>query len=383
MIFFRAKTGRGLMVPGRIIEMNFKCIVINGKFLEQKLTGVQRFALELTKALDSKASILPCEFILAISPKTPTNNIPVLNNIKIQTVGFGKGIIWEQLSLASFIRKRKALALHFCNAVPVFAPKGIAALHDISYKVNPTFFTTFKHKIIRIWHLIQYKACASHSLAMLTVSEFSKQQICEAYKVNPDKITVVYNGWQHFNTASETNLPAEYSFLKKGEYFYSMATLAKNKNLKWIIECSKNNPDSVFAIAGLRDIQKHGVNIEDDSVPQNIHYLGYVSDEDARALMKNCKAFIFPSLYEGFGIPPLEALAMGSKVICSNSSCLPEIFEDSVHYIDPNDPNVDLDKLLAEKTDAAEKVLGKFSWDKTASMTIKVIGNLFNERGKN
>ena len=363
--------------------MDFKCIVINGKFLEQKLTGVQRFALELTKALDSKAGSLPCELILAISPKTPESNIPVLKNIKVKVVGFGKGIVWEQLSLASFIRKRKALALHFCNAVPILAPKGIAALHDISYKVNPSFFTTFKHKIIRVWHLIQYKACASHSLAILTVSEFSRQQISQAYKVNPDKITVVYNGWQHFNTVSEDTLPAEYSFLKKGGYFYSMATLAKNKNLKWIIECANRNPDSVFAIAGLRDVKKHGESLDDGNISKNIHYLGYVSDENARALMKNCRAFIFPSLYEGFGIPPLEALAMGANVICSNSTCLPEIFGNSVHYIDPNNPNVNLNELLNEKTESAEKVLEKYSWDKTASMTVKVIGNIFSERGKN
>lgn len=362
--------------------MNFNCIVINGKFLEQKLTGVQRFALELTKALDSKAASLPLECILAVSPNTPKDNIPPLKNIRIQPLEGGKGIIWEQFSLSSFIRKRKALGLHFCNAVPVFAPKGIAALHDISYKVNPSFFTTFKHKIIRIWHLMQYKACVSHSLAVLTVSEFSKGQISQVYKVAPEKITVVYNGWQHFNTNAEGNIEERFPFLKKDEYYYSMATLAKNKNLKWIIECARNNPNSVFAVAGLRDIQKHGVNIDDDSVPRNIHYLGYVSDEDARLLMKNCRAFIFPSLYEGFGIPPLEALAMGSKVICSNSTCLPEIFGKSVHYIDPNNPNVKLEEILAERIESADGVLEKYSWDRTASKLVEVIGKVLGDGSK-
>ena len=88
--------------------MKYECIVINGKFLEQKLTGVQRFALELTKALDSKASSLPLKLILAISPKADKYNIPPLKNIQVETIGFGKGVFWEQICLSSFIRKMKA-----------------------------------------------------------------------------------------------------------------------------------------------------------------------------------------------------------------------------------------------------------------------------------
>ena len=111
---------------------------------------------------------------------------------------------------------------------------------------------------------------------------------------------------------------------------------------------------------------------------KNLFYLGYVSDDEAKLLMKECKAFIFPSIYEGFGIPPLEALAMGSQVICSNAVCLPEIFKDSVHYIDPYKHDINLNTLLSEKTEPAEKVLSLYSWEKTAEKTFEIICKYFN-----
>ena len=76
--------------------------------------------------------------------------------------------------------------------------------------------------------------------------------------------------------------------------------------------------------------------------------------------MKNCKAFIFPSFFEGFGIPPLEALSVGAKIIVSNSSCLPEIFGNSAYYIDPNKICTDLDELLSKSVESGEMILQKY-----------------------
>ncbi len=92
-----------------------------------------------------------------------------------------------------------------------------------------------------------------------------------------------------------------------------------------------------------------------------------------KALYKNCKAFLFPSIMEGFGIPPMEALFNGVPIIISNTSSLPEIYEDCAHYIDPYKYDYSLDELLKEPVASSDKVLNKFSWEKSAKQWYELI----------
>ncbi len=355
---------------------DFSCIVINGRFLEQKITGVQRFALEATKALDEFAADSPLPYILAISPKTPDSAIPSLKNIQIEQIGTRGGIIWEQTQLVSYLKKKNALVINLCSVTTLFYKKALVCLHDICYSLHPDFVSS-KNKLVRAWHMLQDRSGAKNSLKIFTVSNFSKKEIVDYFSLDPDKVIVVYNGWQHFNPEIKKDDFAEkYSFLQDGQYFYTMSTFKKNKNFKWIVDNARFNPDKSYAVAGKIDVKKFGSSAEEFQAP-NVHYLGYVSDEDAKLLMKHARAFLFPSLYEGFGIPPLEALAMGTPAICSNASCLPEIFEDSVHYIDPNKPEIDLDKLLEEKTASEGKLLSRYSWRNTAKTIADTVKALF------
>lgn len=346
------------------IMKKYDKVIINGRFLTQKITGVQRYAQEVVKALDTLINQFPIPIELIV-PETCTKN---LNLTRIIMIKYGKhsGIIWEQTDLATYIRHNNGLGLHLCNSVPLIAPKGIICIHDITYKLNPQYIIT-KHLIsAKLWHLLQYFISTKYALHLTTVSHYSQQEICREYKIPIEKITVAYNGWQHFNTEiSGPDSLAEYPYLKEDEYFFSLSTIAKNKNFPWLIQAAKKNPKNIFAVAGTIDEKKLG-NIFESPLPQNIKLLGYISDNTAKILMKHCRAFIFPSLYEGFGIPPLEALAMGAAVICSNTTCLPEIFENCVHYIDPYNPNVSLETILEQPVQPAKIILDKYSWKKTA-----------------
>lgn len=344
-----------------------KTFVINGKFFSDRMQGIVRYGRELLGALDKNLTDGCVKLILAL----PQNavDVPVYNNISVIKIGNRTGIKWEQIDLASFMRKHKEyLLINFCNTTPFFIQPGITTVHDIMYKTFPQNYITLRNKISRIWHCIQYKYIFKHERIILTVSEFSKKEIERNYPKTRGKIYVIPNGWQHVNEYKENkNWEKDYPDLKKNDYFFSLATLANNKNVKWIIEVAKRNPKFTFVIAGKIYDAKF------NDIPENVKLLGFVSDEDACSLIKNCKAFIFPSIYEGFGIPPLEALALGANVISSNASCLPEVLGDSVNYFDPHnyEYNCNFDNLVTPNRNA----LDKYSWDKSAIQLNNILVN--------
>ena len=156
--------------------------------------------------------------------------------------------------------------------------------------------------------------------------------------------------------------------LAKGEYFYTLTSANKNKNAEWVLRAARLNPDRQFVISG-----KGLEGIADFKEYPNVIYTGFASDRTAKALMKHCKAFLFPSYYEGFGIPPLEALSTGAQIIVSERASLPEIFGNAAHYINPDNPNVDLEKLLKENVGKPESVLTGYSWKNAAEKLLLLL----------
>lgn len=336
-----------------------KKYIVDGRFLCSMSTGVDRYASEILNELDKICEDVDIEILVPSKVKT----VPDYRNIKIIRSHFNK--MWTQVVFALNARIRGRVPVNLCNEVSVMAPKGIVALHDVCYAEDNDFFPDSE----RQWFLKIYGRIKKRALKIITVSEFSKKRIVKLLGIEPDRIVVIGNGWQHFERvkANEKVLD-KYPGLKKGSYYFMMSSANRNKNVQWFIDNAKVNKDSQYVIAG-GNID----NVYNIKNVKNITYVGYLSDSDAKAFMKYCKAFVFPSYYEGFGIPPLEALSTGARIIVSNTASLPEICGDTAVYINPDKPDVNMDELLKKETDKAENALDRYSWAKSAEKLLQML----------
>ncbi len=338
-------------------------IAINGQFTARRMTGQERFAHEITTELDKISN--EGQFVLVVLRNAA--NIPELKRIHVVKFGKAKGSSWEQTCFAWYTIKHKLPSLNLCSIMPLLKP-GYICIHDLSYKVNPQYFTTPYSKISQWWHKIQYHFAWRFSPVIFTVSEYSKKQMMEIYHVKPEKIVVIGNGWEHFEKVEEdVTLLKRRPDLFERPYFFSLGSLAPNKNIQWILEVSKRNAEYNFLIAGDASLKAYGNDYKECDC-KNVKFLGYLSDSEIKYLMRHCEAFLFPSFFEGFGIPPLEALSVGSKIVVANTTCLPEIFGTAAYYINPNDYEVNLKRLLEENLSDGKDVLEKYRFSRFAKI---------------
>lgn len=349
-------------------------LIINGAFLCRNLTGIERFALEICKQLD--LIISPGE--LEIYIPNNANNIPNFTNIKctISNKPCNSFPQWDHVIFPKYLKKQKSFSIDFSNITPLTRP-GFVFIHDIYAKLYPEDFVTIKDNLRKLYMCIMYKHAIKNGRHIFTVSNFSKNQIIETYKIPCEKISVIPNGWDHFSAIkTDDSIFTKFNNLKKGEYYFTLGSLQKRKNLKWIAEYASKNPEESFAISGKAINGMVSDDIKSLQTLKNVTLLGYVSDEQVKALMTNCKAFIFPSYYEGFGIPPLEALSVGTKIIVSDAACLPEIYKDCAYYINPDSTDINLNDLLKEPKTNPSEVLKYYTYQNSAQFFYKTIKTL-------
>ena len=345
-----------------------KSPLINGYFLCRRLTGIERYAYEITKRLDTL--IQPGE--ISIIVPVDIVNIPDYKHITI--IRYGKKIqhiFWQMFTLQFFLlTKRKFFIIDFGNTCLPLAP-GIVFLHDIYCEFFPEDFLGIRDKLARIYNRYQYRLIARKAKRIATVSFFSKKQITDTYHINPDRITVIYNSGNHFLTViPDYTVFNDFPALNE-PFFFSLGSISKRKNIKWIVNYAIQHPLDIFALSG--DVLPTASGSLSDSVPKNIILLGYLNDSKVKALMEKCKAFILPSYYEGFGLTPLEALSCGAQIIVAKAASLPEIYGNTAHYIDPFNSDIDLDALLKEPVENPDKVLEKYSYDDSAKKVYELI----------
>lgn len=357
--------------------------LINPNFLCRSLTGIERFAFETCKRLDSL--LTPNDDVRIIIPSN-AKTIPEYKNIKI--IKNDKALTsfprWDLFEFGRHCRRLKATGINFSNTAPLGRRCGIAFIHDIYAKQFPQDFISKKEKLIRFYSCFNYHNIVRNAKLVLTVSDFSKKQIEKVYGLSERRIEVIANGWEHFNETGIEEPADNKDFLEPGSFYFTLGSLQKRKNLGWIAKYAAQHPEEKFAISG-KVISGFASN-ELSALNQlsNVRLLGYVTDSQVKWLMKNCKAFVFPSYYEGFGIPPLEALSTGAKIIIGNAASLPEIYKDSALYIDPFDTNCNLSQMLSNQkaacNQAAQAVLNEYTYDKAAKKLYTILVQNYKEQ---
>ena len=339
-------------------------IVINGTVLCDPITGIPRYVYEVVTRLDALLEGTGLDVRLAYRDDDRPLHLPPMKNIRVVPLRAVK-YFYNMAVLPRYLKANGAFYLGLASDVTL-QRDSVVVLHDIRPLVMDTDRGMFRFKF---WvHCLSVKAFAKR---VYTVSYYQRELISRRLGIPKERIGVTYNGWDHMQRC-----PADESIfdrlpgVKKGEYFYALGSMAKHKNYKWIREVARRNSDKTFVVAGGKDLRAFGDDTEAQDT-HNIFYPGYVQDGENKALMQHCKAFLHPAVFEGFGIPPLEALSQGAPILLSNASCLPELYGKTARYFDPYDYEVDLDALLAQPVEPAGEVLEKFSWDRTAAFWLE------------
>lgn len=312
-----------------------KTIYINGRFLTQNITGVQRYAIEIVKALDHYID-LHKDFnnkykIVILAPKNIKQKLQ-LNNIAIKLIGHLKGHLWEQIELPWHTKGN--FLFNFCNCAPLIKKNQIVTIHDVAVCAVPYAYS----KAFRYWYKFMYSVLTHRLDKIFTVSNFSKNELHKYFNVPLSKIEITYNGIDHMKNIIPDETVFDKFNIEKYNYVLAVSSLNPSKNFKLILETAKEMPDINFVIAGgtnSKVFQSQGFEIT-----PNIKFIGYVNDEALAALYKNAQCFVYPSIYEGFGIPPLEAIYCSCPVILSDIEVFKEIYGSNVLYCKINDINL-------------------------------------------
>lgn len=320
--------------------MNKNKISINGKFFGATGTGVQRVAEELILAIDallSKEPTLAEKFdIEIIAPKNVTIAIN-LTNISVRQAGilssFFKNIPWEQLNLPFLVQDRMLLSL--CNLSSIFIKNAVVMIHDAQVYISPKSYSFG----FRDWYKFVLPKVGRNSKKIITVSEYSKSQLV-SYEVvsTEEKIVVIHNGVDHVLKTNPDESIFDKVNLEKHSYCIAQANTQIHKNIEVLIKTFalpelKTTKLVLYGSATKEDFEALGL-----FVPDNVIFTGRVNDAELSALIKNAIATLTPSLTEGFGLQPLEGMALGCPAIVAPKGALAEVCGDVGLYANPYQP---------------------------------------------
>lgn len=289
----------------------------------------------------------------------------------------GPELLWEEAALPVILRRRGAAAVHSLNwTFPLVRPcPGVVTIHDIAWEVYPDDQppkTRWKARAIA-------PRAARSAERVICVSEHTRDDVCERYAVAPERVRVI---------GEAPGLPHGNAEPPEGPYLLAAGDLRPRKNLVRLVEAFRRlHAEGIphrLLLAG-EDILRRGAQLVEAAGGAPVELTGRVSDEELDALMRGADALVFPSLYEGFGLVVLEAMARGCPVVCSNATALPETGGDAVRYFDPLDTDsmadaihtVVRDRTLRENLSRTGRArAATFTWEAVADQTAAVYREL-------
>lgn len=360
-------------------------IVIDGREL-RTTSGRYVFKLiEYLQKLDHKN-----DYLILIKPKDDDWQ-PISPNFKKVICPY-KEFSWsEQLILNRQLKSLKADLIHFAFPQQPILYKGktITTIHDLT---TLRFINPSKNKVVykikqRIYKFVIKKATDKAS-AVITPSNFVKDDITKSLSINSAKITVTYEAADKIKEdaqpiASLINTP----------FIVYVGRPMPHKNLKRLILAfeiiKKFNPELKLVLAGKKDVNYQLLEkwVNKKSINQVV-FSGFVSEAELKWLYQNCRAYVFPSLSEGFGLPGLEAMVHGAPVVAARSSCLTEIYGQAAEYFDPMSVNsiakainqvISSPSRRLELISLGQKQAGQYSWLKMAEQTLNLYQKLLNK----
>lgn len=346
--------------------------VVNGRFLTQKATGVHRYAFEICNKLQEWG----VDFYVAV-PKEINPDYKFL--FKTVVCGSLKTHLWEQISLPRYLKKQgNPLLISFSGCGVLNYSNQIITIHDVSHEKHPEWFS----KNYCRYYGFMFPPIIKKSHAILTVSEFSKKEIMDVFDVSADKIHVVHSNVPFHNTPSSEEILNYIPPKDTEKYIITVSSMDPRKNFVRLVEAFDNLKDKTIKLY-IIGMQFKAFNTPDlqKLISENVVLPGYISDEELQKMYQNALFSIYPSLYEGFGLPPLESMTYGCPAIVADIPALKEISQDAVIYANPldvNDMTAKMD-LLVENADLRQQLrlkgleqIKNYSWDKSAKQVLEI-----------
>jgi glycosyltransferase involved in cell wall biosynthesis len=331
-------------------------IVVNGRFEGRRLTGVERYASEILRCLGPRVRVIkPTETLIGL-----------------------RGHLWEQFLLPRALAEDEFLWSP-ANTGPLAVTRQDVTLHDLSVLDHPEWFAPS----FRLWYLCMLPWLAKRARNVLTVSEHSRRSIIKRFKLPEEKVTAIPNGvnLRQFHPCDPAPVRAKYELADR--YILCVGSLDPRKNVERLLQAWSRLSDIQeleLVIVGSRSNVFRPVDLGGSS--RRTRFLGYVPDEDLPALYAGSTFFIMPSLFEGFGLTVLEAMACGAPVITSHAGALPEVAGDAALQVDPTSVEgmAEVMRLLLVDEGLRSQLRHKgmeracqFSWERSAEGIWQVI----------